>query len=506
MSVARLGSGSGLTAVVVRGVGFAASGFVLTNLLTIGFYLALARLATPQDFGALAAGSILVNVSAQFVESGLAAALIRTRERVEEAANTVLVATVAAGAFFALLTLAAAPVVGHFFRSGRITAVAASMSGIVFLRALGLVPNALLQRRFSFVRRAVVGPLGVLGFGVAAVAAAAVGWGVWALVLGSYVSVAVDVASTWGFARWRPRPRLASIATWRGLASFGRHIFAADIVMSLGEKVDAAVIGRFLGTAALGQYRYTWRAAALPLAAIVNVGGYVLYPAFASIASEDARLRAAFMRALRWISIAGLPASLMLLPLGEPLMVLALGERWRPAGRAVAAMCGFAAGQMYALLVTEIWKAAGQPQRLLRLSVGSLLVFVALLLAFLPAGVTGMGAALSLTSLAAGGYAMASLRSVLGIPARALLAEIWPPALAALTSAGTLLLVDRAAVRSATHGLPLGLALLLGETVAAVLLYGTLLATIRPRRLAELRELVRLAVARRQASPEPVSD
>ena len=101
---------------------------------------------------------------------------------------------------------------------------------------------------------------------------------------------------------------------------------------------------------------------------------------------------------------------------------------------------------------------------------------------------------------------MASLRSVLGIPARALLAEIWPPSVAALTSAGTLLLVDRAVVRSATHGLPLGLALLLGETVGGVLLYGTLLATIRPRRLAELRELVRLAMARRQAPPAPVSD
>jgi PST family polysaccharide transporter len=290
---------------------------------------------------------------------------------------------------------------------------------------------------------------------------------------------------------------------WRSLASFGRHVFAADVVMSLGEKVDAAVIGRFLGTAALGQYRYAWRAAVFPLAAIVNVAGYVLYPVFASIATDRARLGDAFMRALRWISIAGLPASLMLLPLGEPLAVLALGEPWRPAGRCVAAMCGFAGGQMYALLATEVWKAAGRPKLLLRVSVASLLLLIVLMLALLPFGVTGMGIALSLSSLAAGAYSLASLHKILEIPIPALLAEIWPPAVAALASAGTLLIVDRAVVRSAAHATPLGLALVVGETFGALLLYGILLMRIRPRRLVELRALGGVVAARVRAPNLP---
>src|SRR5881396_3313672 len=83
-------SSRGLTGVVLRGAGLSATGFLLTNLLTLGFYVALARLATPRDFGVLAAGSVLVYFSATFVESGLAAALIRRREDVDEAANTVL--------------------------------------------------------------------------------------------------------------------------------------------------------------------------------------------------------------------------------------------------------------------------------------------------------------------------------------------------------------------------------------------------------------------------------
>jgi O-antigen/teichoic acid export membrane protein len=235
----------------------------------------------------------------------------------------------------------------------------------------------------------------------------------------------------------------------------------------------------------------------------VNVAGYVLYPAFASIATDRDRLRDAYLRALRWISIVGLPASLMLLPLGEPLAVLALGEPWRPAGRAVAAMCGFAAGQMYALLASEVWKAAGRPKLLLRLSVSSLLLLVVLMLALLPFGVTGMGAALSMSSLAVGGYALVSLCHILDVRMSALLAEIWPPACAAFASAGSLLLLDRAVVRPTAHTAPVGLALVLGEAAGALLLYGILLARIRPRRLAELKALGGVVIARVRAPDLP---
>jgi O-antigen/teichoic acid export membrane protein len=477
-------------------VGLAASGFVLSNLLTIAFYLALARLVTPREFGVLAAGSVLVYLSATFVESGLAAALVRRDEDVDEAANTVFVATAAAGAGFALLALAAAPLVGRFFGSGRVAAVAAAMSGILFLRSLGIVPNTLLQMRFSFLRRVVVGPAGVLGFGIAGVTSTASGWGVWGLVLGTYVSTSVELVLAWGFVRWRPRPRLASVAMWRSLAAFGRHVLAADVVMGAADKVDSVVIGRLLSTAALGQYRYAWRVAVLPLAAVVNVAAYVLYPAFARIAPDEERFRAAFLRALRWVSIVGLPASLILLPLGEPLVVLAFGETWRPAGRALTAMCAFAAGHTYDSLASEAWKAAGRPDMLLRMHLLSAVSLVISMLAFLPLGLTGMGAALSLSSIVVAAYALRGAGRVLRIGSRRLVDEVWPAALAAGVMSGALFALERTVTRSDTHGVAVGLALLGAEALLGAVVFLAVLLAVRPERRGELRELVRLAVAR----------
>jgi len=54
----------------------AGAGYIFAQVITLGFYVALARLASPQDFGDLAAGTLLVNVGLLFSESGMLAALI----------------------------------------------------------------------------------------------------------------------------------------------------------------------------------------------------------------------------------------------------------------------------------------------------------------------------------------------------------------------------------------------------------------------------------------------
>ncbi len=57
---------------------------------------------------------------------------------------------------------------------------------MLLVRSLPVVPEALLQRRFSFLRRVIVEPAGVFVFGVAAVIACSDGLGAWGLVIGYY--------------------------------------------------------------------------------------------------------------------------------------------------------------------------------------------------------------------------------------------------------------------------------------------------------------------------------
>src|SRR3954468_8351902 len=76
----------GLAGTVMRGVAIAGGGYALTQILTGVTYLVLARLATPAEFGQLAAGTLLVGLAGLFTESGMLSALVYRRDRLEEAA------------------------------------------------------------------------------------------------------------------------------------------------------------------------------------------------------------------------------------------------------------------------------------------------------------------------------------------------------------------------------------------------------------------------------------
>ena len=97
------------------------------------------------------------------------AALVHRKDRIDEAASTATVSTFFSGLLFTALALAASPLIGLAFDNTRIGYIAAASSGLLFVRALLIVPQALLQRRFSFLRRMVVEPISVIVFGAVAV-------------------------------------------------------------------------------------------------------------------------------------------------------------------------------------------------------------------------------------------------------------------------------------------------------------------------------------------------
>lgn len=475
-----------LTRVVVRGAGLAGAGFALAQALTLGFYLVLARLAAPDDFGVLAAGSILVGIGTLFAEAGLMSALIQRRDRIEAAASTAVAATLVGGLALSLLALALAPLVGLYFERARVTQVAAAMSGWLLLQAATVVPDALLQRRFSFVRRLAIEPAGVVAFGVTAVVACAHGLGVWGLVLGTYALGLTQVALAWGLVGWRPSARLVSYEMWKELLGFGRHVMSSEFIRRVAAELPAALVGRFIGTASLGQYGYARRFALQPLAAMVNIASYVLLPALAQLSGERERFRVAFLRALRWTSAIALPASFVFLPLGEPIAVLLLGERWREAGQALSALCAYSAGGAVVSVASEGLKAWGRPDFLPRIHLFGAILAAALMLALLPFGLVGIAAAVSIASAAVALYALRAVGRAVDIPLRAMLAAIWPPFFAAALSATTLYPTERLLVHASERGTLAGLALLAAEALFGVALYLALLAFAGPATAREL--------------------
>ncbi|HZT15000.1 MAG TPA: oligosaccharide flippase family protein [Gaiellaceae bacterium] len=480
-----------LAATAARGVGIAAGGQLLTFVISLGSYLVLARLASPREFGQLAAGSIVVGVGTLVSESGMLAALVQRRDRVEEAASTAFVATVAGGILMSLVALGLAPVVGLFYHNRTIGLVAAALSGVLVVRQTMVAPDAIMQRRFSFVRRVILEPSGgLLGAG-AAIAGTAAGLGVWGLVIGIYATMLTQAVLCWAMIDWRPSLRLASFGMWRELARFGRNVIAGESIRRLDLEARTAIVGRLVGVSDLGQYTYAYRMILIPLGIVVNGASYVLLPVLARISDDEERFRAAVLRSLRWMALLGFPTSLVLIPLGHPLLVVFFGARWRPAGDAVPFMALFGAAGAVVSLAAAAFDAVGRPSLVPRMHLLTAVVGVSLSAALSGFGLRAVAAAVSVGGVAGAAYALYGISLVTGLRLRALAAELVRPAVAALLSMGAAWGLE-IVLDPASHRTPVAVALFVSEGAAAFVALLLALAVVAPASFAELERVLRM--------------
>jgi O-antigen/teichoic acid export membrane protein len=473
----------------MRGAQLAGLGWVASQGLLFATYLVLARLISPGDFGRYAAGTLITGFGGLFAEGGMMAALISRRDGLDEAANSAFFSLLISGVLLTAGGLAISPLFGLFFHSGEVARIEAVLSGWLFLKCVTVVPDALLQRRFSFLRRVAVEPLGALAFAGTGIALGASGLGAWALVAAAYASMFVQVTSAWLFAGFRPQLRLASVRVWRELSKIARPLVAAETIARGAAQLDGLLLGRFVGLSALGQYRNGFRLASQPGAAFVNVVSYVLLPAFARIAATPERMSAAVRRVYAIVIPVSLPVSFAALPLGAPVAVLLLGARWRPAGHAIAGLCGLVFGWTLIAIATEIFKVTGASRVLVKVQLFALCVtVVTVTIGALVWGLVGVAVAMSVNSCATGCYALYRVQPFVNLRLRELAAASVAPLIATAAMVAAMLGFG-SAVDPLAHAHAIGFVLVAGEALVGAATYALILLTVDRSQRTNARQL-----------------
>jgi O-antigen/teichoic acid export membrane protein len=486
------GAPGSLSDTLRRGAAVSTGMLVFTALVSLVQTLILARLLSPAEVGWFAAGTVLSTFLFTFAEGGMPNALVQRESRIDDVATTVFWATLLSGVGCAVVTVASAPLMSRIFGSDIVGLITAVSAGTIVLHALTHVPDALLQRRFDFRSRTVVQPIVVVTFAVTSVTLCATGFGVWGLVIGSYCSILAWLVATWTVAGWRVgatgRP---SFALWRELARFALPLVVWTVVNRARDLLETVVVGGALSATALGYYRYGRRLGALPEVAVIEVGSYVLFPAFSRLAGDPERFRSAFLRALQVLWCMMVPIACFIVAAGEPLVTVLLGEKWRGAGVMLVALAGIGPGVALMAIGMESIKGVGRTRLLHWVTLVSTALGIGLLLVLLPLGVTGVGLALSTSSLTAGLLSLLLARPLAGVTFGELAHRLIPPVPLAVLLAVPVGLLEHLLIHSDQRGFLLGTAIMLAEGVGYIALYAAGLALFAPLAWHELSAAVR---------------
>ncbi|MEQ9398240.1 MAG: oligosaccharide flippase family protein [Longimicrobiales bacterium] len=369
---------------------------VVGAVVGFGANVALARLLGPDVFGAMAFALVVVGLARTLstVRSDAYVVYLPDEAEAQQAARTlfgaeVLLAALVGGA----LAAAAGPLMAALGRPD-LVAVVRGLSVLVVLSPLTVL-QARFVRNLDFVRGHGPATAGTVVKAATAVTLAAGGLGVWALVWGEVVSVAVVAAlflvlSGRGALPGFERRHLA------GALRYGLPLTGTALLAFYYWNVDDYMVGRILTLEALGLY---WLAFRLPhqLMQVSGLASSVAFPAFARAWNTDA-IAPAFVRLTR------ATAWLMLLPLlistlfGAELIEAVYGAQWLgatlPFQLFMALVCIRAIFNYWA----DVYQAAGRTAPLLGLTaVNAVLITVLGIPLVTRYGVVGMAVAVLLT-------------------------------------------------------------------------------------------------------------
>ncbi|GAA4772146.1 hypothetical protein GCM10023200_00570 [Actinomycetospora chlora] len=481
-----------------RGAAISAGMLFVTQLISLGQTVVVARLLTPAEIGAFTLGTIFANFMIVMADGGMRAALIHRETDVEEAANTAFWASLVNGVLMAGGTLAASPLLALFFGDRTVALIAAATSGTLLVHSLLNVPEALMQRRFNFKRRLIVDPLTAGSFAVVTVTFCALGYGVWGMVIGLYASQVATLVAAWWLADWRPGRARPSYRLWREMARYAFPVIVANLTKDVREIATQSIVGRTLDIATAGQYRYGRRVGILPGQAIIQVASYVLFPAFARISSDAVRFRRGFLRALRLLWTATIPMGAFLVAAGSPAIVVLLGPQWAPAGVFVAAMAGFGPGTALNAIGVESIKGAGASRRLHWATAVSLVLGIGGLIALLPFGLLGVGLSVSIEAVVGGVLTVSLARPLARVGWGELVRVLTPPLVAAALAGVATWALEHLVLQSDTRPVVLGLVYLLADGALFAAVYLAVLAVLAPATVGELKGLLAKIAGRRR--------
>jgi O-antigen/teichoic acid export membrane protein len=311
---------------LVGGVAWTAGVKWVSQVLTWGMTLIVARLLQPSDYGLIGMAAIYLGFVQLFSEFGLGTAVITLQDLSDDQISQLNSVSLLSGlAGFAVSAAVATPL-ANFFRAPQLRPVVIVMSAAFFISAFSVVPNALLRKQMRFKILAVIEGLQGLAQAVSTLVLAFLGFGYWALVFGilSFSLCATILTLVWKRQRFAwPRAvivRVPLLFSWR--------IIVGRLSWAVYDNSDFIVAGRVLGQAPLGAYTLAWTLAHSPLEKLTVLVNRVTPSVFSAVQNDHAALRRYLRTITGGLALIIFPATLGMALVADEFVRVALGARW----------------------------------------------------------------------------------------------------------------------------------------------------------------------------------
>lgn len=298
-----------------------------TRIATIVRIAILARLLTPDQFGAFGIAAMALGLLEILTETGINVVLLQEDDNYLDYVNSSWVVSIIRGILISILIVISAPWVANFFSSPQALDLLYMVAWVPLIRGfinpacIKFLKELRFEREFSY-RLVITSSEIVVSIIAALVTHSAESFG-WGLIISALVEVFMS------FVFISPRPRWTY--EWSKITHVlnnGKWITGFGIFDYVFTQGDNATVGKIMGPAALGVYRNAYSFSTLPVTEISQVFYTVMFPVFVNMRGDIKRLRVAVVKSVSVVSVVMVAVGLGVFVFADPLVRILLGNNW----------------------------------------------------------------------------------------------------------------------------------------------------------------------------------
>jgi len=365
-----------------------ASTFLTRGASTL-FLLFLARILAPDAFGLIAMATVVFELANAFVNSGLGAALIRSKNVSNTDLNTIFLANLGLSVVAYAIIFASAPYIALFYSQTELVALVQVTGLIVFINAAKIVPTVVLSRKMDFKTQMKANTTAAVVSGVLAVTTAYQGWGVWSLVVQMLSQAAISTVILGIGGNWRPSWQFSKESFAR-LFAFGRNLLAESLLQVAFQNSYILVIGRFFSAELTGLYFFAKKISNLISKQLTGAVQQATFPGLATLQDDNAALKYKYRQIMQLMIFLIAPVMMLLAALAVPLISFLFDQQWQEATLFLQLLC--IVGMIFPIhaLNINLLNVKGRSDLVLRVGLIKKTVNLSLLFLAIPYGVLGI--------------------------------------------------------------------------------------------------------------------
>ena len=300
---------------------------VISQIITLGMSITLARILMPEDFGIMAIGMILVNYVNTFTDFGFTNALIQKDNITKDHINSVFSINFIISCLLTVICFLGAPFVSIIFDSKNAEPVIKALSCIFILTSFTSIYEASFKRELKYKFISIVNILTSIITYTTGITLAFMGFNFWALVISHIVGVALKVIIYISWCKWIPW-LVYSHSNMKYIYNFGMWNFFRSQLYFINRYFLHIIIAANLNTTLLGVFDKSYEISRKPSSIFGKKINGVMLAGFSRLQGDQKGLHNWFFNLLVIQIVFFLPIHLGIYAISPYFIMSLLGEKW----------------------------------------------------------------------------------------------------------------------------------------------------------------------------------